>query len=137
MPVVNVSWPDAAQFCASLGGRLPTEAEWERAARAGGGRIYPWGDRFVGGAANVSGTAAGDAWAFASPVASFAPSSAGLFDLIGNVWEWTEDQAGDFRVIKGGGWSSPAMAARISVHGRLAAAAGDETVGCRCVKPKS
>jgi formylglycine-generating enzyme required for sulfatase activity len=137
MPAVNVPWAAAAEFCGSLGGRLPSAAEWERAARGAGDPVYPWGDHFVAGAANVSGTAAGDAWPYAAPVASFAPTGAGLFDMIGNVWEWTADLAGGFRVIKGGGWSSPPVAARVSVQGRLAPAAGDETVGWRCARSRS
>jgi sulfatase modifying factor 1 len=135
MPVVNVPWAAARDFCASVDGRLPTEVEWERAARAAGGTVYPWGDRFASGAANVSGGATGDDWMFAAPVATFPATGAGLFDLIGNVWEWTSDEQGAFRVIKGGGWSSPPAAARISIRGRLAAASFDETVGCRCVRP--
>lgn len=134
MPVVNLTWAAARDFCASLDGRLPTEAEWERAARASGSATYPWGDAFNPGAANVNGTGTGDDWSFGAPIATFPPSG-GLFDLAGNAWEWTSDEDGAFRIIKGGGWSSPPQAARISTRGRLAAASADETVGFRCVKP--
>jgi formylglycine-generating enzyme required for sulfatase activity len=133
---VNITWTAARDFCASLDARLPTEAEWELAARADGGGIYPWGDVFVAGAANVSGQAADREWVAAAPVASFPPMRSGLFDLIGNVWEWSADASGPFRIIKGGGFSSPAALARISLHGRMSPTAADETVGCRCVRQR-
>lgn len=85
-PVTFVSWEQAAAFAAWAGKRLPTEDEWEAAAAGPTGRAWPWGDSFVAGLCNGGGASAGTL-----PVESFpnARSSAGCFDLAGNVWEWT------------------------------------------------
>ncbi|WP_113167724.1 formylglycine-generating enzyme family protein [Hyphomicrobiales bacterium] len=100
-PVTHVSWHDAAAFAAWVGGRLPSEAEWEHAARGGNRRRrYPWGDaepsddltfcniwqgRFPSQNALV------DGYFGTAPARSFAPSEAGFYNLSGNVWEWTAD----------------------------------------------
>ncbi|MBI5136437.1 MAG: SUMF1/EgtB/PvdO family nonheme iron enzyme [Nitrospirae bacterium] len=87
-PVVYVSWADAQHFCAFAGGRLPTEAEWEAAARGPEMRIYPWGNTWDPAKANVS-TGPFDRGR-TLPVGSL-PAGAGPYghlDLIGNVWEW-------------------------------------------------
>jgi formylglycine-generating enzyme required for sulfatase activity len=113
-PVVHVSWNDAAAYAACVGGRLPAEAEWERAARGGTSTTFPWGDELEPGGrhrANVfqgvfprEDTAA-DGWAGTSPVGSFPPNGFGLVDAIGNVWEWTADRfAADRFVLKGGSY---------------------------------
>ena len=91
-PVVNVSWNDAVAFCSWSGGRLPTEAEWEYAARGGvEGKKYPWGNSLDHEQANYSGTGGRDRWDRTSPVGSFAPNGYGLYDMAGNVWEWVWD----------------------------------------------
>ena len=99
-PVINVSWNDAQSFVAWLSEvtgddyRLPTEAEWEYAARAGTSTAYSWGDKIGVNRANCGDTWpwwCGDRWDYTSPVGFFAPNGFGLHDMHGNVWEWVED----------------------------------------------
>src|SRR5262245_13267376 len=89
-PVVYVSWDDASAFCAFVRGRLPTEAEWEWAARGGNDKgIYPWGSTYSADQANGEGVAGKDTWEATAPAGSFPPNGYALYDMIGNVWEWT------------------------------------------------
>jgi formylglycine-generating enzyme required for sulfatase activity len=141
MPVVNVSWRDANQYVAWLSAftrkqyRLLTEAEWEYAARAGTVTRYFWRDDPRGGNANCNGC--GSKWDLqqTAPVGSLKPNGFGLYDMLGNVWEWVEDRwhenyngapadaaawlAGgdpDYRVIRGGSWRNEGELVRAAVR---------------------
>ncbi|MDF9301959.1 formylglycine-generating enzyme family protein [Tritonibacter mobilis] len=121
-PVVHVSWNDAKAYAAWVGGRLPSEAEWEHAARGGQGDVaFPWGDDEPDDEAftpcNIwqgdfpHFNTAADGYQTTAPAKSFEPNAYGLFNLVGNVWEWTADP---FRV----------KSLKRSVQARLHAARG-------------
>jgi iron(II)-dependent oxidoreductase len=125
-PVVGVSWSDANDFCVYYGLSLPSERQYERAARGKQGMPYPWGDtppdntRVSRGSEICCSADDGDSFPMTAPVGSFpkGQSQEGIFDLIGNVWEWTRDWyapyegptdpniAHRFRVLRGGAWNS-------------------------------
>ncbi|MFZ6030013.1 MAG: formylglycine-generating enzyme family protein [Chloroflexota bacterium] len=102
-PAVNISWDEACRYAAWAEKRLPTAAEWRRAA---GERAYPWGDAFQVQYCNTRQSGFGST----TPVGSFSPhgdSPFGVADLAGNIWEWLADRAGrdgEFRALRGGAW---------------------------------
>ena len=124
-PVVGVSWDDANAYCRFYGLRLPTELEWERAARGPDGRDFAWGHqrptatRTNGGSATCCGPDASDGYPATAPVGTFGPGDTpdGVADLTGNVWEWVDGWYGphqtpvaqrtdQFRILRGGAWNS-------------------------------
>jgi formylglycine-generating enzyme required for sulfatase activity len=107
-PVVQVSWDDAAAYCAWAGGMLPTEAQWEKTCRGADARMYPWGDAFDERRMNycdaqcpvtrwTSVPTFDDGYAYTSPVGSYPAGASpyGALDMAGNVWEWTADRYDD------------------------------------------
>lgn len=148
-PVVGVSWYDALAFAAWAGKRLPTEAEWEKAARGGFvEKKFPWGDDIDREKTNYNSFGI-------TPIKSYEPNSFGLFDMAGNVWEWCHDwysqdyynigsktnprgpMNGTRKVIRGGAWYCNETALQVSNRHKNDPALGSFNIGFRCVKSAS
>jgi formylglycine-generating enzyme len=147
-PVVGVTYFDTEKYAKWAGKRLPTEAEWEYAARSGlSNKNFPWGDQADSTKVNF-----GKKFKGILKVGSFPPNNYGLYDISGNVWEWTSDnygsdyyasspaqnpkgpERGRFKVIRGGSWHSGAMCVQTYYRNGLSPSWVDFAVGFRCVK---
>lgn len=149
LPVVGVSAQDAASYCAFIRGRLPTEEEWEFAARGDDARRFPWGRVYDTALGNHGRPPlrvdASDGVSGLAPVAS-RPANAspfGVLDLAGNAWEWTSsapravdvggaDRIGELHVIRGGSFLHPAVSMRVTSRMWIGAASVRADVGFRC-----
>jgi formylglycine-generating enzyme required for sulfatase activity len=158
-PVVGISWKDAQQYCQWDDKRLPTEAEWEYAARAGRvGGIYPWRGfstqdeegRYLANFSPGSRGSSADGYSFTAPVGAFPPNRWGVHDMAGNVAEWVQDaytnsysslpklnpvyrdSTEDRRVVRGGSWASNQFYIGVGVRKARSADEGSSRVGFRC-----
>ncbi|MGC9395152.1 MAG: bifunctional serine/threonine-protein kinase/formylglycine-generating enzyme family protein [Anaerolineae bacterium] len=150
-PVVGVDWYDAAAYCSWSGAQLPTEAQWEYAARGGERYIYPWGNDWREKVANCMESVCQDGYEFTAPVGSFpeGKSWVGALDMAGNVWEWTADwysaysseaqtnpttsANGYYRVMRGGSWPESEFVVRSSHRHWLAPTFAYYDLGFRCM----
>jgi len=154
-PIVKVTWFEAVDYCEWVGGRLPTEAEWEKAAGGDDARIFPWGNEWTESAAHCSYRHQGECLDQTAPVGTHPAgiSPYGCHDMLGNVWEWCWDWAdpdyyrhsprenprgpklGWNRILRGGSWKCNWIEdLRIADQSWSDPGARDETIGFRCAR---
>lgn len=156
-PVVRLTWNEANEFCVWIGGRLPSEAEWEKAARGGlVGALYPWGDDEVSCDQNAkNGAQFGYCSGELLTVGSFPPNGYGVYDMAGNAWEWVADwydkdyyrnssetnptgpADGKYKVIRGGGWNYTVYGLRVAYRSVSYPDSKANFIGFRCVRELS
>ncbi len=153
-PVTQVTWDEAAAYCGKVGGRLPTEAEWERAARGPRNLSpYPWGKEEPCADDTCRANFGGDEDGFAktSPVCRFGRNESGLCDMAGNVWQWVSDRydegytrgtqtdpagpaSGDQKVLRGGSWYHSVAVLRSTHRFHFRPELRFNNFGFRCVR---
>lgn len=157
-PVDNVSWFEAQEYCRKVNKRLPTEAEWEYACRAGTEREFHYGNTLSGKQANFNGrqpyggVPKGQFRRKPLPVGSFKPNAWNLYDMHGNVWEWCSDwydvayygnsaeknpqgpKQGSYKVVRGGAWDSGGAGLRAANRISYSSSVRLNTIGFRCLK---
>lgn len=150
-PVEKVTWEEANQYCQRVGKRLPTEAEWEKAAKGGRDSLFPWGNEVGSNRANCDGC--GSQWdnIETAPVGSFEPNGYGLYDMAGNAWEWIADwydrnyynkiprenprgpTTGKLKVLRGGAWGNNPLLMRSAARSWCSPTKRADVLGFRCV----
>ena len=147
-PAVAVSWNDASAYCQWLGKRLPTEAEWEKAARGNEAYLWPWGNFWDAARLNSIESGLNRTEAVGARGGELGQSPYGLKDMAGNVWEWTADWWGWYenphrppesnrgwgRVIRGGSWRKQGHETRTAVRAHADPGGYSDDIGFRCAK---